>query len=153
MDVHVSLVGHVSVADQIHVQLRDAINRGELASGEQLPSSRELAHRLAVSRTTVTAAYDRMHAEGLLDSRQGVGVFVARRDRAQLPAPAALECPDGLEPQPVWDEIDVTPDYSAESPEFDFRAGIPALDHFPFPAWRARLASHLRSAEVCSSAY
>ena len=90
MDVHVSLVGHLSVADQIHVQLRDAIRRGELASGERLPSSRELAHRLSVSRTTVTAAYDRMHAEGLLDSRQGVGVFVAPRDHARRPAPASV---------------------------------------------------------------
>jgi GntR family transcriptional regulator/MocR family aminotransferase len=153
MDVHVSLVGHLSVADQIHVQLRDAIRRGELASGERLPSSRELAHRLSVSRTTVTAAYDRMHAEGLLDSRQGVGVFVAPRDHAYRLTPTTVESADGLEPQALWDEIDVTPDYSADKPEFDFRAGIPALDYFPFPAWRARLASHLRYAEVCSSAY
>jgi DNA-binding transcriptional MocR family regulator len=65
--------------------LREAIGHGQLAGGTRLPSERELARRLAVSRSTVVTAYDALRAEGLLESRQGSGTKVrpvAHRPRA-----------------------------------------------------------------------
>ncbi len=56
--------------------LREAVDRAYLPAGERLPSERELAVRLAVSRSTVVAAYDALRAEGLLESRQGSGTRV-----------------------------------------------------------------------------
>ena len=58
--------------------LRDAVDRGELAQGTVLPRERTLARELAVSRSTVVAAYDRLKVEGWLDSRQGSGTWVRR---------------------------------------------------------------------------
>lgn len=58
--------------------LRAAVDRGELAQGTVLPPERTLARELAVSRSTVVAAYDRLKVEGWLDSRQGSGTWVRR---------------------------------------------------------------------------
>src|SRR5829696_2241328 len=56
--------------------LRNAVRRGRLPVGERLPSERELATRLAVSRSTVVTAYDTLRGEGLVESRQGSGTRV-----------------------------------------------------------------------------
>jgi DNA-binding transcriptional MocR family regulator len=63
---------HIKLSDA----LRQAIELGHLASGERLPSERELAVRLAVSRSTVVAAYDALRGESRLESRQGSGTRV-----------------------------------------------------------------------------
>lgn len=63
---------HVKLTDA----LRDAIDHGYLVGGDRLPSERELAKRLAVSRSTVVTAYDTLRSSGLLESRQGSGTRV-----------------------------------------------------------------------------
>ena len=68
--------------------LRDAVETGRLAAGERLPAERDLARRLAVSRSTVVAAYDTLRAHGLVESRQGSGTRV-RHGMAARPAPTA----------------------------------------------------------------
>ena len=60
--------------------LKLAIDRGEVPLGTVLPPERVLARSLAVSRATVVAAYDRLKAEGWLESRQGSGTWVRRPD-------------------------------------------------------------------------
>ena len=74
----------------LHRKLTDALRRvidvGYVAVDERLPSERDLASRLAVSRSTVVAAYDALRAEGLLASRQGSGTRVCGAGR---PTPAA----------------------------------------------------------------
>jgi DNA-binding transcriptional MocR family regulator len=57
--------------------LRQAVRVGDLQPGERLPSERQLAAALAVSRATVVAAYDDLRGAGILDSRQGSGTRVA----------------------------------------------------------------------------
>ncbi len=56
--------------------LKRAIDRGEIALGTVLPPERTLARSLSVSRATVVAAYDRLKAEGWLQSRRGSGTWV-----------------------------------------------------------------------------
>ncbi len=57
---------------------------GVLVSGEQLPSERDLAEALAVSRTTVTGAYTRLREIGWIDTSQGRAARIGRR--AKMPA-------------------------------------------------------------------
>ncbi|GIH64299.1 MocR-like transcription factor YczR [Microbispora siamensis] len=64
--------------------VRGLVLDGRLAVGVRLPAERHLAEALGVSRTTVTAAYDRLREQGYLESRQGSG------SRAALPDPGAL---------------------------------------------------------------
>jgi DNA-binding transcriptional MocR family regulator len=69
--------------------IRRAIDQGLLAPGERLPAERELASRLAVSRSTVVTAFDALRAEGMLESRQGSGTRVRQRStRRAIPAPS-----------------------------------------------------------------
>jgi DNA-binding transcriptional MocR family regulator len=76
----------------LHRKLSDALQRaideGRLAVGERLPSERDLAVRLAVSRSTVVTAYDTLRAAGVVESRQGSGTRVRRADgRASVTSP------------------------------------------------------------------
>ncbi|MDE2456674.1 MAG: winged helix-turn-helix transcriptional regulator, partial [Burkholderiales bacterium] len=50
---------------------------GRLAAGSRLPSTRELALQLGLSRNTVLAAYELLRAERLIEARTGRGSFVA----------------------------------------------------------------------------
>src|SRR5919109_1583130 len=53
--------------------VRGLVLDGRLALRTRLPAERDLAAALGVSRTTVTAAYDRLRDEGYVESRQGAG--------------------------------------------------------------------------------
>ncbi len=74
----------VPLAVQISAQLEAAVTDGVLHAGDRLPSSRDLAVSLGVSRTVVTNAYARLFAEGWLEGRHGSGTYVA--DVAAPPA-------------------------------------------------------------------
>ncbi|MGQ4596971.1 GntR family transcriptional regulator [Nocardia sp. R6R-6] len=64
---------------QISAQLRDLIERGELAPGAEVPSERELAARWKVARPTAAKALNTLRQEGLVRSRQGSGTYVTDR--------------------------------------------------------------------------
>jgi GntR family transcriptional regulator/MocR family aminotransferase len=75
------------LAAQVSTQVRAAVTDGVLHAGDRLPSTRDLAATLGVSRTVVTSAYASLFAEGWLEGRHGSGTYVA--DVAPAPAPAA----------------------------------------------------------------
>jgi len=68
----------VPIYEQISRAVRQAIEMGELPEGTPLPTGRELAHALGVSRNTVVAAYSRLVAENYLVSNTRRGTQVAR---------------------------------------------------------------------------
>lgn len=92
----------------LQLRLRAAIVReilgGRLAEGAALPSSRDLARLMELSRNTVTAAYQQLVAEGFLVARARSGIFVAAGARQAvasvapppLPAASAAPPPDWL---------------------------------------------------------
>src|SRR6201987_5969681 len=57
--------------------IRGRIDSRALWRGARLPSVRELAGKLEVSKSTVVEAYDRLAAEGAVVARRGSGFFVA----------------------------------------------------------------------------
>ena len=77
LPVVVDRAGPASLAVQISAQLEAAVAGGVLHAGDRLPSSRDLAVTLGVSRTVVTNAYARLFAEGWLEGRHGSGTYVA----------------------------------------------------------------------------
>ncbi len=70
---------YIQIADQI----RDQITAGAVPAGRQLPSERELAQNLGVSRPTVREALIALEVAGLVEVRVGVGAFVRKRDDNQ----------------------------------------------------------------------
>src|SRR3954463_15631373 len=62
---------------QLYLQLRAAILSRRLRPGTKLPSTRELASQLGVSRSAVVAAYEQLLAEGYTSGRHGSGTYIA----------------------------------------------------------------------------
>ncbi len=62
---------------RLYLSLRAAVLAGRLSAGAQLPSTRDLAQDLGVSRNTVMSAVTQLTAEGYLTARQGSGTFVS----------------------------------------------------------------------------
>ena len=73
-------VGTGPLYDRLARALAAAIDRGELGVGDVLPTERDLARRLELSRTTVVGAYGELKEAGRLDSRQGRGTWVRASD-------------------------------------------------------------------------
>ncbi len=67
------------IGRQIMDAVRAKIATGDLEEGDQLPSVRGLAQQLMVNPNTVAKAYADLAAEGWLDSRQGLGLYVAQQ--------------------------------------------------------------------------
>jgi GntR family transcriptional regulator len=74
-----------SLAGQIVDAIRRKITEGNLAVGDQLPSVRGLAQQLSINPNTVSKAYGELVAGGWLQSRAGLGLYVAAQ-RDQLSA-------------------------------------------------------------------
>lgn len=62
---------------QLKEQIRKNIMQGNWQTGTKLPTERDLAEELGVSRNTVSQAYKELESEGVLTSTQGKGTFVA----------------------------------------------------------------------------
>jgi GntR family transcriptional regulator len=76
---------------QLERSIRFAIATGKLAIGDQLPTVRQLAVDLRINANTVAKVYAELERDGVVETRRGVGTFVAarpnevanRRDRAR----------------------------------------------------------------------
>ena len=69
----------VTIREQIESQVILGVLSGDLASGERLPSTRELARRFHLHSNTVSAAYRKLDREGWVEFRRGSGVYVRER--------------------------------------------------------------------------
>jgi GntR family transcriptional regulator/MocR family aminotransferase len=107
--------GPYTLGAQIEEQLRGAIRSGALRPGAEIPSTRDLARQLGISRRVAVEAYAQLAAEGYLAMRQGARPRVS--DTAAI-APAAT-APPRLE----------------RAPRFDFRPSVPDVSAFPRAAW------------------
>jgi GntR family transcriptional regulator / MocR family aminotransferase len=99
---------------QVEAALREAIQAGRLRHGERLPSSRELARNLGISRGLVQDCYAQLQAEGYLSTRVGSATRVAMV--AEAP-PALVET---VREPPL---------------RVDFASGVPDLASFPRADW------------------
>jgi GntR family transcriptional regulator/MocR family aminotransferase len=135
------------ITQRICESIKSQIASGLMGPGALLPSTRALAAEWGVSRTTVTAAYEQLIAEGYLEARQGARTQVAR-GLGRAPKP-----PDQTEPLAVPDRLSA---YGQRVAEFvlppvtdegrmvaDFRYGDLAADDFPVFAWRKAIGGAL----------
>jgi GntR family transcriptional regulator / MocR family aminotransferase len=107
---------------QLETSLREAIRGGRLRAGERLPSTRELARELGVSRGLVQDCYGQLLAEGYLTSRTGSATRVADLSRQPAGGQAA-----------GWTSA---PRQTAGPPLIaDFEPGVPDLSSFPRTDW------------------
>ncbi|MFI6868244.1 PLP-dependent aminotransferase family protein [Nocardia sp. NPDC050406] len=106
------------LAVQVAEGLRAAAAAGWLRGGDRVPSSRELAARLGVSRTVVTAAYEQLHAEGWLSGRHGSGTYLTA-----APQPVPEHAAAAVAPKTAPALLDLSP-------------GSPCVEAIDRAAWR-----------------
>jgi GntR family transcriptional regulator / MocR family aminotransferase len=141
VDLHVCIEGDRDLAKQIFEQVRSAILGGRLAPGERLPPTRELARRLAVSRNTVSLAYELLNAQGLVAGRAGAGSFVEAGAQSDV-LERSSRATSRLKSRPLWERL---PRAGGETPAsaFDFRPGVADASLFPFDSWRRVVSRQL----------
>src|ERR1700722_2208321 len=115
---------------QLEASLREAIRGGRLRAGERLPSSRELARELGVSRGMVQDCYGQLLAERYLTSRTGSATRVAGISGQHAGDQAAAS------PAVVSPSAPLPGRHRAEPPLIaDFQPGVPDLSSFPRTDW------------------
>lgn len=122
--LNVSRDGSRTLGAQIEDQLRRAIRDGSLRRGVRLPSTRDLARQIGVSRRVVVDAYAQLAAEGYLNLRQGA------RPRVSEAAAVAFQREEAMAP-------------GRPRPRFDFRPSVPDVSTFPRAAWLRSLREAL----------
>jgi DNA-binding transcriptional MocR family regulator len=142
MELHLTLDRPAGrLAGQVAAGLRAAVRDGRLTPGGRLPSTRDLAEDLGVSRGVVVTAYEQLVAEGLLVSRQGDGTRVA-----PLPPAVPAEPPRSDAHRRTLSLAEGTDAGPADPPgiAYDLRPGKPDLASFPRERWAATLRDVLR---------
>lgn len=126
-------------ARQIADALKDQLLAGVFGSDRRLPSSRALAQELGVSRTTVTAAYDQLLAEGFIEVRQGSRprAVAAMIGSPAAPIPAQAHAAARLSAYALRVKGHEPEAKSDHAPLFaDFRHGVLSATDFPVTAWK-----------------
>ncbi len=72
------------LGDRLYGQILEQIVSGALQEGDKLPSEHQICQLFEVSRPTVREALMRLHADGLVTTRQGSGTFVQKRPSGHL---------------------------------------------------------------------
>ena len=119
---------------QLYAQLKEAILRGDLAPGMQLPPTRAFGERLGLSRQTILNAYDQLMAEGYLSGTVGRGTFVSTQLQAPPPAPSRAPMRP-LSARGLAHATAMGGTRYHEGKLRAFRVSMPGLDLFPFDVW------------------
>ncbi|HEU5196345.1 MAG TPA: PLP-dependent aminotransferase family protein [Methylomirabilota bacterium] len=137
---------------RVYHALKTLIRDGRLAAGARLPSTRELAADLRVSRNTVMLAYEQLLAEGYLVTRDRATTSVANAQPAVTPRPTSRSRSSPPGPVSAYARrltqlLPAPPPSTGRSGlRYDFRYGEPPVDEFPRQIWRRLLAARARRA-------
>ena len=124
---------------QIYAQIRERVLSGKLPAEARLPSARELAAELGVSRNTVESAYLELLAEGYILTKARSGYFVSAIGHEVLPAPLRRASTPASAPRTSY--------------AFDFHPAGLAPSSFPASVWRKYYLEHLRMDEPLLARY
>lgn len=139
------------ISTQLYMILRDMMLSGGIAPKARLPATRALARDLGVSRTTVIEAFERLAAEGLVESRIGAGTFVSEALDTDRPGPvaAAADRRPAAPPSGLSQAMDRVVQRFGDRPRLPhmprpFVTALPAFDAFPMAQWARLTARHWR---------
>jgi GntR family transcriptional regulator/MocR family aminotransferase len=131
---------------QIYLQCRSAILSGALRPATRLPSTRDLARRLGVSRSAVVSAFEQLLAEGYAFGSKGAGTFTApevpepfKRTHGRRTRPAAA-----AKPAASLGDLGGFVDVTSQRDERPFNLGRTLVDARTAEVWRKLSARTLR---------
>ncbi len=123
MDLTIDRRAEVPIGVQLAWALRARIHDGRFAPGQRLPGLRDLAQALKINANTVRAVYQRLEHEGMIESQQGSGTYVAatahrRAAAGAIAASAAQEARQtGIDPREVAAALYVEPEHQLAPPD------------------------------------
>jgi GntR family transcriptional regulator/MocR family aminotransferase len=127
-----------SLQTQLALNLKRLVHAGVLRPGKAVPSSRELAHELQISRNTVIQAYDRLIGEGYLEASSRRGLYVSELlEGKNLGKPPSPEMPGSVR---LYSDGDI----SESVAPVPFRPCQPDVRLFPLRVWNQARAQALR---------
>lgn len=91
MKIWLSKNSEVPVRDQLITQITIGVLSGDLAIGEKVPSTREIARRFQIHANTVSSAYQKLSDDGWLEFRKGSGFYIREADQADIDREIQLE--------------------------------------------------------------
>lgn len=132
----------VPLYKQLETGLRKLILSGTLRARQKLPSTRELAGEIGISRITIKSVYEQLVAEGYVQATSGSGTFVADGLEIEV-SPQVGRLPDEA-PRKInltdrARSISSTNASVRQGKTEPFRPGVPALDLFPIKPWNKYL--------------
>jgi GntR family transcriptional regulator len=90
MEFQIDPTSRLPIYRQLTRQLREAVARGRVRPDERLPSVRDLSRTLVINPNTVARVYTELEREGVINTRPGLGVFIAH-PKAELTRKARKE--------------------------------------------------------------
>jgi GntR family transcriptional regulator/MocR family aminotransferase len=137
---------------QVYVGLRQAILSRSFPAGDRLPSTRDLAEQLGISRTVVLLAYDQLLSEGFVEGRAGSGTYVSdclgENGPRQIQKSATVKLSRfGIAAAEASADV-VFPDRPSGRPRINFAFGRSDTSIFPFQAWQRILMRNAREVRV-----
>ena len=144
--------GSEPLSRQVYGGLRQAILTGKIAAGERLPSTRDLAEQLGISRTVTVLAYDQLLAEGFVQGRHGSGTYASAglTKNAELTARRSARLTlsrFGIAAEEAASRVNF-PRRPSSAARYDFSYGRSDIESFPFAAWRRILIRRSREASL-----
>lgn len=136
--VPLNVQGDRPLYEQIYQYIKDEIRKGNIRPEKQLPSSRDLAKSLKVSRSTTQLAYEQLVSEGYLEAVPRKGYFAASLDGIFPPVARSAaartdqkrELSSGMEQENAREQL------FSEKMEVDFSPRGIDLEGFPYATWR-----------------
>lgn len=95
--LQLDLKSRKSIYEQVMDQLKEQIMTGQMATGEKLPSVRELSKSITVNPNTVQKTYRELERQGYVYTTSGVGTFVADRSEIHADLPALQKAQENLD--------------------------------------------------------
>ena len=157
LPIPISRSSEHTLQEQIYHFIRNQILGGLYRTDFRLPSTRDLATGLKVSRNTVMLAYEWLTSEGYIETRTGSGTFVCRviSDEVSVERAPAIECgteqahpaSNARHPAVVMRyETPVLINRTSRRPQIDFWYGRPDPRQFPIKTWRRLIIENLARA-------
>jgi GntR family transcriptional regulator/MocR family aminotransferase len=161
MDLQLSLDpgSGIPLHRQIYEEFRRLILSGEWGAGKKVPSSRELADLLDISRTTATSAYNQLLSEGYLKSIAGSGTYVSNELPDKLLfAGTKQEEKTETNGRRLHDHLSEFGKYLAAQGDFEtegrlMTGGSVSIEQAPLKKWRKLLMKHTEESSMLALEY
>ncbi len=148
------LKSETALYKQLSDRLKEAISQLKLMPGQMMPSTRELADQLHISRATVLKSYDELLSQGYLKTVDGIGTFVSQdAPGTRTPVPAQQQLASLRLSNYANSILTLSPKAGTQADFKELNYGAAPPDLLPLKQWRQNLLRRLRDLNLTDIEY